>query len=59
MIGDNPAVDVKGANNSDLVSILVRTGVFEGGENDLENPAKYVVNDVGQAVNLIIGLEGL
>ncbi len=59
MIGDNPPVDIKGANNSGLISILVRTGVFEGSDNDLENPAKYVVNDVKEAAELIINLENI
>jgi ribonucleotide monophosphatase NagD (HAD superfamily) len=58
MIGDNPPVDIKGANDSGFVSVLVRTGVFNEGENDLENPAKYVVNDVNDAVDLILRLEG-
>ena len=59
MVGDNPAVDIKGANDSGLVSILVRTGVFNGGENDIENPAKFVVKDVFEAVNLITSLESI
>jgi ribonucleotide monophosphatase NagD (HAD superfamily) len=57
MIGDNPPVDIKGANDSGWQSILVRTGVFQGQENDLENPAKYVVESVKEAVELIHNLE--
>jgi ribonucleotide monophosphatase NagD (HAD superfamily) len=59
MIGDNPNVDIKGANESGFVSVLVKTGVFEGEENDQLNPAKYVVKDVGEAVDLILRLENL
>lgn len=57
MVGDNPPVDIKGANESGINSVLVRTGVFQGGENDIENPAKYVVKDVSEAVNMILNLE--
>jgi HAD superfamily hydrolase (TIGR01456 family) len=57
MIGDNPPVDIKGANDSGFVSILVRTGVFNGDPNDMINPAKYVVDDVGKAIDLILSLE--
>jgi ribonucleotide monophosphatase NagD (HAD superfamily) len=59
MIGDNPAVDIKGANDSGFVSVLVRTGVFEGEDNDKDDPAKYVVKDVSEAVDLILRLENL
>ena len=59
MIGDNPAVDIKGANDSGLISVLVRTGVFQGGENDLENPAKFVVKDALSAVELIMSIESI
>ena len=30
MIGDNPHADIKGGNDNDCDSILVRTGVFSG-----------------------------
>ncbi|KAK9816340.1 hypothetical protein WJX74_004088 [Apatococcus lobatus] len=55
-IGDNPKSDMRGANNAGQhwCSILVRTGIWEGGENDLEDPADYVVEDVLAAVNLIL-----
>lgn len=39
MIGDNPKSDIKGANDAGWISILVRSGVFHGLENDKENPA--------------------
>jgi HAD superfamily hydrolase (TIGR01456 family) len=57
MIGDNPETDIKGANNVNWISILVRTGVFKGKENDEINPAKYVVDDFMEAVKLICRLE--
>ena len=30
MIGDNPKADIKGGNDNDCKSILVRTGVWRG-----------------------------
>ncbi len=57
MIGDNPPVDIQGANNSGFISILVRTGVFTGELNHEKYPAKYVVDNVGEAVRLIEKLE--
>eukprot|EP00298_Acanthocystis_sp_HF-20_P008365 c17637_g1_i1.p1 GENE.c17637_g1_i1~~c17637_g1_i1.p1 ORF type:complete len:356 (-),score=138.97 c17637_g1_i1:23-1066(-) len=55
MVGDNPQVDVKGANNigHPWKSVLVKTGVFSGeSENDQHNPAHFVVDDVGHALEL-------
>ena len=49
MIGDNPDSDIDGANRrgDSWVSILVRTGVFNGKDkaNDERHPAKHVVED--------------
>lgn len=59
MIGDNPNVDVLGGRNNGFKTILVRTGVFKEGENDKNNPADFVVNDIGEAIQLISRLEGL
>lgn len=62
MIGDTPESDIQGANNkaSDgWHSILVRTGLFQGLENHSEHPARYVVEDVCDAVKLIFELEGI
>lgn len=54
MIGDNPHSDIHGANDagSPWVSVLVRTGVFQGkhGDNSEHHPAKIVVAHVGDAV---------
>jgi len=57
MIGDNPTVDIQGANDSGFISILVRTGVFSGKDNHDKYPARYLVDNVGQAVKLIEDLE--
>ena len=57
MVGDNPEVDIKGANNSNVESILVRTGVWHKHHNCLKNPAKNFVEDVNEAVNLILKKE--
>jgi ribonucleotide monophosphatase NagD (HAD superfamily) len=51
-VGDNPAADVRGANQAGApwVSVLVRTGVFQGPGNDAQDPAHVVVDDVLAAV---------
>ncbi|KAH7192585.1 HAD-like domain-containing protein [Fusarium flagelliforme] len=43
MIGDNPASDIVGGNMYGWNTCLVRTGVFQGGENDIDNPANFGV----------------
>ena len=43
MIGDNPASDIIGGNMYGWNTCLVRTGVFQGGENDEANPANFGV----------------
>ena len=51
MIGDNPASDIVGGNTYGWNTCLVRTGVFQGGENDEENPASFgVFANVWEAV---------
>jgi len=56
-IGDNPASDIRGANQAGWISILVRTGMFQGTVNDPNDPADMIVDDVHQAVRAI--LQGL
>ncbi|KAK5109046.1 hypothetical protein LTR62_007594 [Meristemomyces frigidus] len=43
MVGDNPGSDIVGGNSYGWNTCLVRTGVFQGGENDGENPANFGV----------------
>ncbi|KAI1199899.1 HAD-superfamily hydrolase [Nemania serpens] len=43
MIGDNPASDIIGGNMYGWNTCLVRTGVFQGGANDEDNPASFGV----------------
>jgi len=51
MIGDNPASDIIGGNMYGWNTCLVRTGVFQGGENDEDNPASFgVFANVWEAV---------
>ncbi|KAF2016320.1 HAD-superfamily hydrolase [Aaosphaeria arxii CBS 175.79] len=51
MIGDNPASDIVGGNMYGWNTCLVRTGVFQGGDNDEENPASFgVFKNVLEAV---------
>jgi hypothetical protein len=38
---------------------FIRTGVFHTGPNDLENPAKHVVDNVLHAVQKILSIEGI
>lgn len=45
MIGDNPKSDIRGANQKGWTSILVRSGIFNGQNNDEKDPASYVVDD--------------
>lgn len=54
MIGDNPVTNIKGANSHGLHSILVKTGIFSGTENDTVNIAKTVVDNVLDAINFIL-----
>ncbi|RKP05016.1 HAD-like domain-containing protein, partial [Thamnocephalis sphaerospora] len=49
-VGDNPAADIAGANGYGWTSILVRTGVFQGRDNDQKYPAAHVADHVGDAV---------
>jgi HAD superfamily hydrolase (TIGR01456 family) len=52
MVGDNPKADVRGANRAGppWESILVRSGLWRGYDNDEEDPAHHVVDGVGDAV---------
>jgi len=54
-IGDNPKADVRGANNAGTHwgSVLVRTGVFQGGDNDPHDIADHVTDDLASALNII------
>jgi len=60
-VGDNPKSDVRGANSAGNIwrSILVCTGVYKGGvnSNDKEDPAHYVVEGVGEAVDKVFDIE--
>lgn len=58
MIGDNPQSDIIGGNMYGWNTCLVRTGVFQGGENDEENPANFgVFPTVLQAVQAAVRKE--
>lgn len=60
MVGDNPSVDIKGAQQAGhpWFSILTRTGVFKGEDNDTNFPADLVVDTVEEAVDYILSREG-
>jgi len=47
----SPSTDIAGARGYDWHSILVRTGVFQGGGNDAEHPAIHVAAHVKDAVH--------
>ena len=59
-IGDNPLADIKGANDAGdhWRSILVKTGVFKssvlGHDNDSNNPADYVFENVEDAIDMLL-----
>lgn len=58
MIGDNPQSDIIGGNMYGWNTCLVRTGVFQGGENDEKNPASFgVFNNVLEAVQTAVKKE--
>ncbi|KAL1301704.1 hypothetical protein AAFC00_005913 [Neodothiora populina] len=58
MIGDNPASDIIGGNMYGWNTCLVRTGVFQGGDNDENNPASFgVFKNVLEAVKTAIRKE--
>lgn len=52
MLGDNPAADIAGANaaGGPWRSVLLRTGMWEGGANDAGHPAAHVAQGVGEGV---------
>ncbi|CAG8542209.1 9963_t:CDS:10 [Paraglomus brasilianum] len=56
-VGDNPAADIAGANAHNWTSILVRTGVFQGKDNDSKFPADYVAQHVFEAVQWMFDRE--
>jgi ribonucleotide monophosphatase NagD (HAD superfamily) len=45
MVGDNPRADIRGANAVNWGSFLTQTGVHQGKDNDLKDPATLVVQD--------------
>jgi ribonucleotide monophosphatase NagD (HAD superfamily) len=49
-IGDNPASDIEGANRAGITSVLVKTGVYAGGDHE----AHHLVEDVEEAVDKIL-----
>ncbi|OAL49542.1 phosphatidyl synthase-like protein [Pyrenochaeta sp. DS3sAY3a] len=58
MVGDNPASDIIGGNMYGWNTCLVRTGVFQGGDNDEENPASFgVFENVLKAVTAAVKKE--
>ncbi|CZT13858.1 probable CDP-alcohol phosphatidyltransferase [Rhynchosporium agropyri] len=62
MIGDNPQSDIIGGNMYGWKTCLVRTGVFQGGENDESNPANFgvfanVLDAVKTAVRNELGMD--
>ena len=58
MVGDNPASDIIGGNMYGWNTCLVRTGVFQGGENDPNSPANFgVFANVLEAVKAVVRKE--
>ncbi|KAL2823887.1 HAD-like domain-containing protein [Aspergillus cavernicola] len=58
MVGDNPASDICGGNMHGWNTCLVRTGVFQGGDNDEQNPANFgVFPNVLEAVKAAVRKE--
>ncbi|GKZ32481.1 hypothetical protein AbraIFM66950_001934 [Aspergillus brasiliensis] len=58
MVGDNPASDICGGNMHGWNTCLVRTGVFQGKDNDDNNPANFgVFPNVLEAVKAAVRKE--
>ncbi|GES61645.1 hypothetical protein ATETN484_0006030400 [Aspergillus terreus] len=58
MVGDNPASDICGGNMYGWNTCLVRTGVFQGADNDENNPANFgVFPNVLEAVKAAVRKE--
>ena len=60
-VGDNPRSDVRGANAAGdrWTSVLVRTGVYAGGNLAPADTPDKIVDDVGQAVDWMLAEAGL
>lgn len=58
MVGDNPASDIKGANNYHWDSCLVTTGVYKAGDALNVEPT-YIVNDVYESVTIALTANGI
>ena len=56
MIGDNPKVDILGGKRSGFKTILVKTGVYKGGNDE---GADWVVENFEEAIEKIIKVENL
>jgi len=55
MIGDNPAGDIRGANQMGWESILVRTGVYKPGDYlDEHSKPTHEVDSMMKAVTIIL-----
>ncbi|KAL9936805.1 hypothetical protein V8E36_004040 [Tilletia maclaganii] len=54
MVGDNPAADIKGANDWGFSSALVRTGVYRDVDGPPAHRPTVLVDDVEQAVKVAI-----
>jgi len=59
MIGDNPEGDIRGANMNGWQSILVKTGLFKGPNNDPHDPATFVKEDILESIKFILEREGV
>jgi HAD superfamily hydrolase (TIGR01456 family) len=59
MVGDNPETDIRGARNAGprWRSVLTRSGLWVGGDNDAGDPADAVVDDALAAVEWILKTE--
>ena len=56
MVGDNPLTDIAGANAAGWTSVLVKTGMYQDGD---DHAAHVAVKDVSEAVAWICEQEGI
>jgi ribonucleotide monophosphatase NagD (HAD superfamily) len=45
MMGDNPLSDIAGANKVGWYSFLTQTGIHQSSDNDIQNPATFIVQN--------------
>ncbi|MFH1127337.1 MAG: HAD family hydrolase [archaeon] len=53
MIGDNPKRDIRGANNTGLVSIFIRRGKYSDDHLEGDNRPNYIIDDYSELLSVL------